>query len=121
MQGLNFMAGMILITVEDEATAFIILSKLMEIDNWYRLYVDETPKLFELVYIIRAYMKQKLAKLLKHFEAKGLALEPLLASPFFTLFSNLIDIKSALHLMERFMLIGEEYILDTLKHLFELY
>lgn len=53
MQGLNFVAGMILITVEDEATAFIVLIKLLEIDDWYRLYIDETPKLFELVYLIR--------------------------------------------------------------------
>jgi hypothetical protein len=41
-------------------------------------------------------------------------LEPLIASAFLTLFSNLIDPENATKVMERFMLIGERYIVDTI-------
>lgn len=41
-------------------------------------------------------------------------MEPLIASAFLTLFSNLIDPMNATKVMERFMLIGERYILDTI-------
>jgi hypothetical protein len=46
----------------------------------------------------------KVHKLLKK---KKVLLEPLIASAFITLFSNLFDIESATRVMERFMLEGE--------------
>lgn len=95
MQGLNFIAAIVLQNIEDEVTAWIVFIRLLEIDNWRRLYINETPKLFELVYKVKLYICTKLPKLDKHLLKKSVALEPLLASPFFTLFSNLIDIQSA--------------------------
>jgi len=50
-------------------------------------------------------------KLLKK---KKVLLEPLIASAFITLFSNLIEIEQATKVMERFMLDGENYIIDTI-------
>lgn len=95
MQGLNFVAGMIIMNIEDEALAYAVLIKLMEKNDWNRLYIEQTPKLFELVYKIRFYMNKELPKLIKYFDQIILSLEPLLASPFFTLFSNIVDIPSA--------------------------
>ncbi len=50
----------------------------------------------------------------KLIKKKKILLEPLIASAFITLFSNLIDIENATKVMERFMLIGESYIVDTI-------
>ncbi|CDW82250.1 tbc domain containing protein [Stylonychia lemnae] len=119
MQGLNFVAGMILIIMQDEPISYVVLIKLLEKNQWDRLYIDQTPKLFELVYKIRLYIHQDLPKLYKYFESVGLALDPLLASPFFTLFSNLLDISSSLLLLERYMLLDEDYLVDILKNLFK--
>ena len=66
MQGLNFIAGLILLNIEEEEYAFIILIRLMEIDEWKRLYIDDTPKLFELAYEIKKYILIDLPKLSKH-------------------------------------------------------
>ena len=58
-------------------------------------------------------------KLYHRIKSYSISLEPLLASPFITLFANLLDIDDAEKALERFILIGEAYVLDTLKHLFK--
>ena len=47
-QGMNFIAGLILLHIDDEALAWIIFLKVLAKDNWSRLYLYQTPKLFEL-------------------------------------------------------------------------
>ena len=118
MQGINFIAGMVLLNIPHEETAFVVFTKILEKDNWRRLYIDETPKLYELVYKVKLFICTKLSDLDKHFFKKSIALEALLASPFFTLFSNLIDLASATRVIERFMLLGEAYIVDLVCNLF---
>ncbi len=119
MQGTNFIAGLILLNIQHEESAFLIFTAIMQKDNWRRLYIDETPKLFELVYKVKYFICLKLPDLDKHFLKKSIELEALLASPFFTLFSNLIDLQSANRVMERFLLLGEPYILDVVCNLFQ--
>ena len=59
-------------------------------------------------------MSNRAPKIHKIIKKKKILLEPLIASAFITLFSNLIDIESATKVMERFMLIGESYVIDTI-------
>lgn len=118
MQGMNFIAGLVLLNIQHEESAFLIFTSIMQKDNWSRLYIDETPKLFELVYKVKLYIVLKLPELDKHFLKKSIVLEALLASPFFTLFSNLIDLVSSNRVLERFLLLGEIYIIDVVCNLF---
>lgn len=64
--------------------------------------------------IIKKFLVRQAPKVAKLFKKKNILLEPLIASAFITLFSNLIDVANATKVMERFMLIGEQYILDTI-------
>jgi len=59
-------------------------------------------------------LSNRAPKIHKVLKKKKILLEPLIASGFITLFSNLIDIESATKVMERFMLIGESYVIDTI-------
>jgi len=105
---------MILLKVEDQTLAFVILVKLLQKDNWRRFYLGDTPKLFEVSKIIKKFIQKELPKLHKLLKKKKVLIEPLIASCFITLFSNLVDKESATKVMERFMLLGEDYIIDTI-------
>ena len=113
-QGLNFIAAMILLKVEDQTLAFVILIKLLSKEGWRRFYLGDTPKLFEVSKLIKKFISKHLPKVHKLLKKKKVLLEPLIASAFITLFSNLIEIELATKVMERFMLIGENYIIDTI-------
>lgn len=104
---------MILLVVDDEALAFLIFIKLLEKNEWRTFYTSETPKLFEMSKLIRKFLERQAPKVLKRFKKQKILLEPLIAGAFITLFSNLIDVENATKVMERFMLIGERYIVDT--------
>ncbi len=55
---MNFIAALILLTVDDYALAWNIFVDLMNIDEWRRLYLDETPKLLEMVKYIRVFLRK---------------------------------------------------------------
>ena len=107
MQGMNFIAGIVLmIFYDDDVLAFTAFVKLMQIDNWRCIYTEDTPKFFELVFEVKKHCKAKFKKLWKHFEDNEILWEPLLASPFITLFTNVVDVASSMAVLERFMLLG---------------
>jgi len=112
-QGLNFIAAMILLVVDDESVAFLIFIKILQKNDWRRFYTHDTPKLFEMTKLIKKFLTKNAPKILK-FKKLKILLEPLIASAFITLFSNTIDVPNATRVMERFMLIGERYIVDTI-------
>ena len=99
---------------DDEALAFVIFVKILEKNDWRRFYTNETPKLFEMSKQIQKFLVKHAPKVQKMFKKRKVILEPLIASAFITLFSNLIDVENATKVMERFMLHGERYILDTI-------
>ena len=113
-QGLNFIAAMILFKVEDQTLAFVIMVKILQKDGWRHFYTDETPKLFEASKVIKKFLSNRAPKIFKVIKKKKVLLEPLIASAFITLFSNLIDTENATKVMERFMLMGESFVVDTI-------
>jgi hypothetical protein len=44
---MNFIAAMILMHIPNEVLACQIFTKVLEKDDWYRMYIASTPKLFE--------------------------------------------------------------------------
>ena len=89
---MSFIAALILMYVDDEALAWTVFVRVLQICDWRRLYLLQTPKLFELTSKVRniivAEMPGVNALLIRH----NVILESLFASPFLTLFSNLIPI-----------------------------
>ncbi|MFS8159432.1 MAG: hypothetical protein ACMG6E_04305 [Candidatus Roizmanbacteria bacterium] len=104
MQGMNFIAAMVLMTIEDESIAFFVFSKVLEKDDWRKLYLTETPKLFQLTDKMRTYIKKEMNLLHKTISKFDIYLESLFASAFMTIFSNLISIENATKVLDRFIL-----------------
>jgi ecotropic viral integration site 5 protein len=55
-QGLNFIAALILLKVDDESLAFVIFIKLLQMNDWRRFYTNETPKLFDMSKLIKKFL-----------------------------------------------------------------
>jgi hypothetical protein len=103
-QGMNFIAAMILLYVEDEMLAWFIFTKILDKDEWRNLYLFETPKLFQVTDNLKEFIKKELPLLFKSIQKFDIYLESLFASAFMTLFSNLISIENATKVLDRFIL-----------------
>ena len=118
MQGMNFIAAMILMALdEDESVAFYVFSKVLEKDNWSKLYLADTPKLYTMTDIIRQYIKKDLVELDKTIAKYDIYLESLFASAFMTIFSNLISLENALKVLDWYILDGEQTVIDIMKYM----
>ena len=93
-QGMSFISAIILMVVEnDDALAWMIFVKVLSVcSDWRRHYEENTPKLFEVTKLLRAFIKTELPKLNKALNDHNVILESLIASPFLTLFANLIPV-----------------------------
>jgi len=86
--------------------------------QWKGIYEDELPKLHTYMEEMRAWLKKDHRKLLIHLDNHGIYLEPLLSSCFLALFANVIDLKSALRVLDRFVLKGGSTIMQITKYIF---
>ena len=98
---------MILIHVEDEVLAWVIFMKVLTRDEWRRLFLFQTPKLFELTREVRQFITTTLPSLSNVLKKYNVILESLFASAFMTLFSNLVSIENATRILDRFILSKE--------------
>ena len=58
------------------------------------------------------------AQLEQHFRKSGVPLTTLLAGPFMAIFANIIDLESALHVMDRLILLRRDALIQIVKHVF---
>jgi hypothetical protein len=105
-QGMSFIAAIILMVIDtDEALAWMIFTKILNTcSDWRRMYGENTPKLFEITKLMRAYIKTDLPKMHQKLNEYNVILESLFASPMLTLFANLIPVEAALKVLDRFIL-----------------
>jgi hypothetical protein len=101
---MNFIAALVLLYVEDEALAWMIFLRIMGIDNWSKLYLYSTPKLFEMSDKVKKYISKELPILNEVIKKYNVLLESLLASVFMTLFSNLVSLEHSSRILDRFIL-----------------
>jgi len=106
-QGMNFIAGVILMNCPNEALACQIFTKVLQKDNWARMYLSSTPKLFDLSQQLTDLIKTEIPLLYQHLFEYQIFLEVLLASPLMTLFGNSLSFAEATHVMSLFILDGE--------------
>eukprot|EP00347_Sterkiella_histriomuscorum_P004557 403360010 len=121
MQGMNFIAALVLNLFEDDALAWMVFIRILQINEWKRLYIENTPKLFELCTKIREFIQIELPQLHIRIQHYQIPVEPLIAAAFITIFSNLLSIDRAQLSLERFVLMGENFVLGTLQKLFKKY
>ena len=57
VQGMNYLAAMLLIHIEDEVQAFWCFFSLLQRKNWRKVYDDETPKLMSMLEMMTKQLK----------------------------------------------------------------
>jgi len=116
-QGMNYLAGLILVGVDfDEVTAFTILDKLMnERAQMASLYEGQLVKLYRLSDAVYSWLLQEEPELEEFLSEQGVPLTTLLAGPFMAIFANIVDIDTALHVLDRLVLQKEDALINIIK------
>lgn len=120
-QGMNYLAALLLIGVNmKQDLAFTIMVKLMESPEYdlQALYSPTLKKLFEFADNVYVWLLQELPQLEDHLMQAGIPLTTMLASPFMALFANLTDVETALHVLDRMVLLGAETLVQIVKQVF---
>lgn len=118
-QGMNFLAALIFLAVGDEVVAYSILTRAMFELNWREVYKDQLIMLINLTKKIKAWLLHEHKVLAVHLDSCGVTLEAQLSSPIMGLFANLVPLDVSLRVLDRFILFGEDGILDIIKASFE--
>lgn len=133
---MNFLVGIIFISVKDEVLAFTLLLRIMQSRNdavfinstlpeahqvpldtfkkapeWRFVYTDGMRKLNVFVKEIRYWLQENKRMLYVHFESRKIVLEALLSNPFLSLFSNVIPNQHSLKVLDRFIHFGQKSLL----------
>lgn len=93
--------------------------KVLQKDNWARMYLTSTPKLFDFSSKMMKKIQNELPKLYSHLAKFEVYLEILLASPLMTLFSNILSYTEATHILNQFILNGENYMISLIFNVYK--
>jgi hypothetical protein len=93
--------------------------KVLNIDNWVRMYICSTPKLFDLSAIIMERIEQEAPELHAHLFEYQIYLEIILAGPLMTLFAATTNFSESTHILSMFMLDGESFIVSTILNVYK--
>ena len=115
---MNFIAAIILMNCPNEALACYIFMKVLNKDNWVRMYISSTPKLFDKSQKIMDSLEVKHPELFAHFFEYQIYLEIVLAGCLMTLFSNNLSFSESTHILTMFMLEGESFIHDLIVNIY---
>lgn len=83
------------------------------------MYISSTPKLFDLIAIIQSRVEKELPELWAHLFEYQIYLEVPLASPLMTLFSNSVNFIESTHIMNMFLLEGEQFIIALIMNIYK--
>lgn len=121
-QGINFIVGMLVLFTNSERSSFWILYEIMELKKWRFLFTKNTPKLIELLDILKNRIKEKLPKIYKHFDKIDFldSFNGVFSHYFITIFTYNIYVEFSSRIFDLFFIMGEEIIIKTLLHLLKL-
>lgn len=102
----------------DEVIAFTLLQKCMFDLNWRGIYKDQLYMLVTLTKKVTTWLGKEHPQLARHLENAGVTLEAQLSSPLMGLFANLCSLEQCLRVLDRFVLFGEDGVLNVVKSTF---
>lgn len=83
---MNYLAGLLLIEINDEVKVFWCLLSLLFKRNWRMIFEENTPKLMNLLSLIHDRLEKDDLQLLKHLKNEDLSLATAFSPVFITLF-----------------------------------
>lgn len=107
VQGMNYLAAILLIEIRDEIKVFWCLFTLLFKRNWRMIYDINTPKLMNLLDLINDRLSKDDPALIVHLKEQDLSLGAAFSPVFITLFIYQVPIPIATRIFECFILDGE--------------
>eukprot|EP00826_Nyctotherus_ovalis_P002371 TRINITY_DN10469_c0_g1_i2.p1 TRINITY_DN10469_c0_g1~~TRINITY_DN10469_c0_g1_i2.p1 ORF type:complete len:343 (+),score=57.76 TRINITY_DN10469_c0_g1_i2:184-1212(+) len=111
-QGMNYLAGVLLLYIPDESLAFALLADLMQRLNWRTLYVKEMPKLVELINTLHTSIKERLPELYTHLSQHDVNPFSVFSHLFLTTFLHATPFSFGVRIFELFLIAGEEVLVE---------
>lgn len=119
VQGMNYIAGMLLMHIQDEEQVFWCLLYIMNRKNWRCIYKHELSKLLELLETVEQKIKKDFKPLYEHLQDHDFTVGAAFSPLFITLYIYQVDHDYAMRIFESFMLDGEEALLRILYKMLE--
>ena len=117
-QGMNFLAGFLLIYFNDEKTAFKALCGLIEKFQMTELFIDDLPLLKLFFYKLDRLVSMYLPDLYSHFKDECVNSSLYSASWFITLFSNTIQFQKSTTINEPLLKLWDFFLVHGFKGVF---
>lgn len=113
-QGINYIAGLILLYIMDEAVAFCLLVDIMKRYRWRELYIKGMPKLVKLTRMLEKRISTELPQLTSHFIESEINLFGLFSHYFLTIFLYSVPLAFGVRVFELFFIEGENVIVECI-------
>ena len=120
VQGLNYVAAMLLMHIQDEEKTFWCLTYLLNRKNWRRIYTEDMPKLMELIDEVEQKLIVDYPDVDKHLRDSDFTVGAAFSPIFITLYIYQIDHAYAMRIFEMFILDGEQALLRVLYRMLDL-
>ena len=119
-QGLNYISAMLLMYIQDEESVFWCLIYLMNRKNWRLIYIDEMPKLMEIMDKLERKLETDYPEVNKHLNDSDFTASAAFSPLFITLYIYQIDHTYAMRIFETFLLDGETALLRVLYRMLDM-
>lgn len=120
VQGLNYIAAMLLMHIQDEESVFWCLIYILNRKNWRLIYVEEMPKLMSLIEFVETKLEKEYPLLSEHLIEQDFTVSAAFSPLFITLYIYQIEHTHAMRIFESFILDGEEALLRVLFRMLDL-
>lgn len=107
VQGMNYIAGMLLMHIQDEEKVFWCMLYIMNRKNWRCIYKHEMTKLMELLKTVEKKLALDFKEIWDHLEENDFTVGAAFSPLFITLYIYQIDHDYAMRIFESFVLDGE--------------
>lgn len=120
VQGMNYIAGMLLMHIQDEEKVFWCILYIMNRKNWRCIYKHEMAKLMELLKTVEQTLERDYKQVWDHLVDNDFTVGAAFSPLFITLYIYQIDHDYAMRIFESFVLDGEQALLRVLYKMIEL-
>ena len=111
---MNYLAALLLYQIKDEVKAFWCLIDLLYRKNWRMIYDDSTPKLINLLDLVKMRLQKEDPQLFKHLEEEDVSMVAAFSPIFIALYIYQIPLEIAVRIFECFLFEGEKALLKVL-------
>lgn len=120
VQGMNYIAGMLLMHIQDEEKVFWCILYIMNRKNWRCIYKSEMSKLMELLDRVEKKLEREYKVLHQHLEDNDFSVGAAFSPLFITLYIYQMEHAASMRIMEFFILDGEQALLKVLYKMIEM-